>query len=335
MLSTTFRPILAHRADPAPDPGPQILTHTTGDPIDPIPTPDGKSVIFADGTDDEPLSRDVYVVGMDGQNLNQLTHRPELSYQPAVSPDGTKIAYVVEKDGLSDVHVMNVDGTGDANITNTNKGYWEPQWSADGKNVVVTSRDTKDGNLELVQLAADGSAKKQLTHLGYNTDMQKFSPDGSHVLFGLDPAMGAPVLCSMKADGTDVKPYATDLILAGVPTISPSGQVVFSGIDQNSRFDIYSVNIDSDAPPTRLENSGMAMSPQFSPDGAHVAWVAQVGDSSQIFEANADGSNAHAVTSGPALHDAPHYTPDGNSLLYISDESGKFEVYRAPRPASH
>lgn len=330
MLSVAFRPSLRPPHE-ALDSQPQVLTHTPGDPTDLEPTPDSSRLVFADGTDD-PLTRDVYIVGMDGQNQQQLTHSAKLSYQPAVSPDGTKIAYVVEKDGFSDIHVMGIDGTGDTNITKTNKGYWEPQWSADGKNILVTSRDTQHGNLELVQLAADGSGKKQLTHIGFNTDMPKFTPDGSHIVFGVDPAMGTPVLCSMKSDGTDIRSYATDLILGGTPAITPDNTIVFSGVDQNENLDIYSVKLDSSDAAKQLENSGFALAPQVSPDGAKIAWVGNDAQHNmQIFESNIDGSNAHALTQGSAAHDAPIYTPDGKSLLYTSDESGKFEVYRADR----
>ncbi len=299
--------------------------------MDPVVTPDGESVIFASGTT-QPLNRDLFVSSTadnGGESQTQLTDRPlNVSWQPAVSPDGTKIAYVVEKEGHSDIHVMNIDGTGNANITNTNKGYWSPSWSADSKSLVVVTRDSKYGNLELVELAADGSSTKQLTDLGYNITEVRHSPDGEHLVFALDPGMGIPVLCSSKTDGSDFKTHATNLVLASTPSISDDGRILFAGIDQNYKMSIYTVRMDSDAPAQKMIDSDFALAPTFSPDGTHFAYMAddKNGDM-QIFEANADGSEAHAVTNDDAFHSSPTYTPDGNSLVYVSSDREESEVY--------
>jgi TolB protein len=296
-------------------------------------TPSGDRVVFASGRDDTPeVQREVYTVGMDGQGLTQLTHHEgNVSYQPAVSPDGEKIAYVVEDPGRSDIHVMNADGSGDVNITRTMKGYWEPQWTPDGKSIVVSTYDTQRGNLELVKLAADGSGKQQITRFGAATSSAVVSPDGSHLVFGVDPAMGSPILASSDSDGHDVHRYAPGLVLAGTPALSKDGTIAFCGIDDERHFDIYTTKLDGDGKATRIESSGAAFAPTFSPDGSHLAWVGNDGHGFvQVYEANADGSDVHALTHDNAVHASPTYSPDGRSLVYLSDADGKFEVYRQP-----
>ena len=297
--------------------------------MDPVVTPDGQSVVFASGTS-QPLTRDLFIASLDGESQQQLTDRPlNISWQGTVSPDGTKIAYVVEKEGNSDIHVMNVDGTGNRNITNTNKGYWSPTWSPDSKRIVVTSRDTEFGNLELVELEADGSDKKQLTELGYNTNPVAFTPDGEHLLFGLDPGLGSPVLCSIRSDGSDFKTYAEGMILTSTPMVAPDGTVLFGAINESYQMTVYTVKLGKDEPPQRVVEASFALSPTLSPDGSRFAYVARgENDRMQIFEANLDGSDLRAVTDADALHSSPCYTPDGNSLVYLSDQDGKKEVYR-------
>ncbi|MFA7481470.1 MAG: hypothetical protein WC314_13275 [Vulcanimicrobiota bacterium] len=87
------------QARPQALPPAQKLTDLTGEPFAPVITPDGETVVFAAGTS-QPLVREMYTVGIDGSNQKQLTNRQvNLSWQPSVSPDGKKIAYVVEKQG--------------------------------------------------------------------------------------------------------------------------------------------------------------------------------------------------------------------------------------------
>ena len=106
----------------------QKLTELDGEPFAPVVSPDGETVVFAAGTT-QPLVREMYSVGIDGTGQKQLTNRQvNLSWQPAISPDGEKIAYVVEKQGKTDLQVMNLDGSGNVNLTDTNKGYWYPSW---------------------------------------------------------------------------------------------------------------------------------------------------------------------------------------------------------------
>ena len=53
-----------------------------------------------------------------GSNVVRLTYDSAQDAQPAWSPDGTKIAFVSDRDGNADIYVMNADGSGPVNITN-------------------------------------------------------------------------------------------------------------------------------------------------------------------------------------------------------------------------
>ncbi|MCA9792786.1 MAG: PD40 domain-containing protein [Candidatus Eremiobacteraeota bacterium] len=300
---------------------------------DPQISPDGQQVLYVQQRVDRKTEKkftNLWLVPGDGGTPRQFTFGDQRDSMPRWSPDGKQIAFVSDRDGQGDLdlHVMNIDGTGDHNVTNTNKGYWHPQWAPDGKSILTTSRDTERGNLELVSINADGSGTKQLTRLGYNTDLQTFSPDGEHIIFGLDPAFGSPVLCSVKNDGTDFHSYATDMILAGTPSVADDGRILFCGINSDYKMTIYQVELGKDKPAQRLVDSDFALAPTFSPDGTHMAWMADdVKGKMQIFEANADGSDVHQVTTGEGFHSSPAYTPDGNSLLYTASEDRKVEVY--------
>jgi TolB protein len=57
----------------------------------------------------------------------------------------------------------------------------------------------------------------------------------------------------------------------------------------------------------------------WSPDGSSVIFVADLGDGSGIWQANADGSGLHEVFAAPAgsgFDDGPAFTPDGTHIIF-------------------
>ncbi len=72
-------------------------------------SPDGDRVVFGAtfgyGDDGE-----IYVVNVDGSSVVPLTDNEQEDYWPAWSPDGSRIAFVSERDGDTGIYVMNADG---------------------------------------------------------------------------------------------------------------------------------------------------------------------------------------------------------------------------------
>jgi dipeptidyl aminopeptidase/acylaminoacyl peptidase len=94
---------------------------------DPVPSPDGRRVLFSEyGT--QPVQLGLYASLADGRTRRRLGTPRRFAPQAVWSPDSRRIAYAAE-DGI---HVVNADGSG-ARRLRRNAFDRSPAWSADGR----------------------------------------------------------------------------------------------------------------------------------------------------------------------------------------------------------
>jgi hypothetical protein len=99
----------------------------------------------------------------DGTIFHRITYNPANDLDPALSADGTKIAFVSDRDGGYEIYTMAFNGSGLARLTFTSTAERYPAWSPDGTKILFVSN--RSGNNELyVMNAADGSGVTNLTN---------------------------------------------------------------------------------------------------------------------------------------------------------------------------
>lgn len=79
----------------------------------------------------------------------------------AWSPDGSKLAFITDRDGNFELYVMNADGTNPTNLSNNLATEFYPAWSPLGTKILFST--TRDGNLEIYSMNPDGSSQTRLT----------------------------------------------------------------------------------------------------------------------------------------------------------------------------
>ncbi|MBI2072851.1 MAG: PD40 domain-containing protein [Gemmatimonadetes bacterium] len=107
---------------------------------------------------------------------------------PAPSPDGSRIAYVTDRDGNAEIYVMNADGSNPRRLTNTAAAEGSPAWTPDGSRIVYASNaaDGTTATFHIWMLNADGSSPRQLTQGAHSNFQPAVSPDGGTVAFTTD-----------------------------------------------------------------------------------------------------------------------------------------------------
>jgi len=156
-----------HPPTPVPSPTPGA-TVTQVEVIIAAPSPTHTPVLTAPDRIVFQSNRDgdyeIYIVNVDGSNLQKLTDNNVDDKYPAVSPDGRRIAYQVGGDENWGISVMDVDG-GNRDVLSDNR-FWDrlPTWSPDGQQIAFISN--RNGQFAVHMMDANGQNVRQVVNTG-------------------------------------------------------------------------------------------------------------------------------------------------------------------------
>ncbi len=113
--------------------------------------------------------------------LTKLTPDTTSASDPAFSPDGSRIAFVSQRDGNAEIYIMNADGTGSTRVTNDPQPDGRPSFTPDGQALVFHSA-RNGGKQQIWAVNVDGSGVTQLTRDSVNSS-PTISPDGQTIAY--------------------------------------------------------------------------------------------------------------------------------------------------------
>ncbi len=205
-----------------------------------------------------------------------------------------------------------------------------PSFSPDGQEMVFLS--VVAGKEQLFRTRLDGTHVMQLTHDAADHEDPAWSPDGKRIAFVL-MRDGLEQIQLMNSDGTGVEPLTPANVKTIHPNWHPDGRSLAYCTDDDleppkkNPAEIYSIDIAS-REITKLIAGGVNTYPAWSPDGKKIAFRRMLGENnSEVFIANADGSDARNLTNHPAFDGWPAWSPDGSRIAFASNRRGSYEIY--------
>jgi TolB protein len=234
-------------------------------------SPDGRWLVFESNA---ASFRDLYRLELASASVLRLTDDVQGNFEPSVSPDGQRIAFVSSRDGNAEVYVMTADGGSPQRLTDAIGDDSAPIWSPDGRTIAFFSARDRARGIDVFVMDADGAGQRALV----------------------------------------VDPTRTRSIIARDARFSPDGrQLAFTQLVPGGEGGgLVIVATDTGEVVARTEGTASHTDeqPSWSPDGRHLVFARNRGESSDIARMRADGSELELLTEGPGVHWLPRWIAD-------------------------
>lgn len=280
----------------------------------------------------------------DGGPPVALTNDGPVNQFPALSPDGTQVAFAAEQPGqpgVTNIFVVPVTGGAARQVTTDTAADTWPAWSPDGTQLAFSStKDNPSGDIYTIPVAG-GTETRITTDPGAATQ-PAWSPLGTRIAFTTTRfhASGDIALVTL-ADDTVAGAIPGDTGDSTEAAWSPDGtRIAFTTHRGNSPLGaVDEVVLATSARTTIAADTGLGDTHPTWSGGRVVFTQLHAGTVGNVFTADAAGNDRHDLTNDPAVDvggpatinaSEPAFSADGTQVAYtVRDTNGVGRVMLA------
>jgi len=248
----------------------------------------------------------------------------ELNYRtsgPAVSPDGEKIAYTVNRAGgqPAGLWIINANGTNPTQISN--ESVVGPTWSQDGEHILYVTR--REGRAVLWSIPRGGGKERQVLDLDQGASFLRVSPDGKQVAFNLTDH-GVMNLWLAQISGGAPTQLTFDRESMGFANWSPDGRFIALGVKRGDDHYIGVVPSSGGEVRQLKLDRGISSPGSWSPDGSKIVFSGARNGVWNVYWISPTTNEQHQLTKYTGMNTLiryPVWSPKGNQIVYEFGET--------------
>lgn len=246
----------------------KVLLESEQPIMSPSWSPDAKQIAYSsyEPSANYALSRPhIYIQTLATGEREQLTDFPGMNSSPVWSPDGTKMAMVLSKDGNPDIYVMDLRTRDLRKVTTHFAIDVEPSWMPDGQSLIYTSEQGGNNRPQIYQVALDTNWAERVTFQGTYNSKGIMLQDGQNLVMIHREDTNDDFHVAIQNLERGTIRFLTDTLLDESPTIAPNASMIMYASQENGREVLNAVSIDGRVKFQLPVSQGDVRDPAWSP----------------------------------------------------------------------